>query len=287
MKPMKTDLRQALNSNRLVLTAECLPPRSGGADAVKRLAGALPPNLDAVVVADNPDEIHGSALACAALLVQEGREAVLTVSTRDRNRIALESDALGASALGVGAILCLSGNHQSLGVCPQAAGAYDIDSIQLAQALKHLDDADLLVGAVAHPSQKPLELNLLRLKKKVAAGVDFVICEPVFDLASFTSWMEAVRAAGLDKRTAIIASVLPITSVEQAESLQQRQTYGRLDEAVVARLRAASDPAKEGMAIATGVAAQLKTVPGLRGIHVLSGGSEALVAEVLKTAGLA
>jgi 5,10-methylenetetrahydrofolate reductase len=287
MKPMKTDLRRALTSDRLVLTAECLPPRSGGADAVRRLAAVLPPNLDAVVVADNPDEIHGSALACAALLVQEGREAVLTMSTRDRNRIALESDALGASALGIGAILCLSGNHQSLGVCPQAAGANDIDSIQFAQAVKHLDDAGLLVGAVAHPYQQPLELNLLRLKKKIAAGADFVISEPVFDLATFAAWMEAVRTAGLDKRTAIIASVLPITSVEQAERLQQRQAYGRLDEAVVARLRAASDPAKEGMAMATGVAAQLKTVPGLRGIHVLSGGSEALAAEVLKTAGLA
>jgi methylenetetrahydrofolate reductase (NADPH) len=174
MKPMKTDLRQALKSDRLVLTAECLPPRSGGADAVKRLASVLPPNLDAVVVADNPDEIHGSALACAALLVGEGRETVLTMSTRDRNRIALESDALGASALGIGAILCLSGNHQSLGVCPQAAGANDIDSIQLLQALKHLDDSNLLVGAVAHPYQQPLELNLLRLKKKVSAGADFV-----------------------------------------------------------------------------------------------------------------
>lgn len=286
MKPMKTDLRQALTSDRLVLTAECLPPRSGGADAVERLASVLPPNLDAVVVADNPDEIHGSALACAALLVREGRAAVLTMSTRDRNRIALESDALGASALGISAILCLSGNHQSLGVCPQAAGANDIDSIQLAQALKHLEDSNLLVGAVVHPYQQPLELNLIRLKKKVAAGADFVFSEPVFDLATFTPWMDAVRAAGLDKRTAIIASVLPLTSVEQAESMQQRQTYGRLDETVIARLRAASDPAKEGLAIAAGVAAQLKTVAGIRGIHVLSGGNEALAAEVLKTAGL-
>ena len=89
-----------------------------------------------MVVADNPDEIHGSALACAALLAGEGREAVLTMVTRDRNRIALESDALGASALGIGGILCLSGNHQSLGVCPQAAAANDIDSMQLEQIVE-------------------------------------------------------------------------------------------------------------------------------------------------------
>ena len=246
----------------------------------------LAPGLDAVVVADNPDEIHGSALACAALLAREGREAVLSMTTRDRNRIALESDALGASALGIGAILCLSGNHQSLGVCPQAAGANDIDSIQLTQALKGLNLPELLVGAVAHPYQQPLELNLLRLKKKIAAGVDFLLTQAVFDLAGFTLWMDSVRAAGLDERAAIIASVLPLTSVDKAESLRQRQTYGPLDEAVVTRLGKASDAAQEGLAIAAEMAAQLKTVPGVRGIHILSGGAEALAGGVIDAAEL-
>src|SRR5665647_2144932 len=97
MTTTKTSFAQALTSGRLVLTAECLPPRTGGAEAVKKLSTVLAPGLDAVVVADNPDEIHGSALACAALLAGEGREAVVTMTTRDRNRIALESDALGAS----------------------------------------------------------------------------------------------------------------------------------------------------------------------------------------------
>ena len=287
MTPMKTKFGQALTSGRLVITAECLPPRTGGAEAVKKLSTVLPPSLDAVVVADNPDEIHGSALACAALLAREGREAVLSMVTRDRNRIALESDALGASALDIGAILCLSGNHQSLGVCPQAAGANDIDSIQLAQALKSLDLPEMLVGAVAHPYQQPLELNLLRLKKKIAAGVDFLLTQPVFDLAGFTLWMDAVRAAGLDERAAIIASVLPLTSVDKAEALRQRQTYGPLDEAVIVRLGMASDAAKEGLAMAAEIAAQLKTVPGVRGIHILSGGCEALANGVIEAAGLA
>jgi methylenetetrahydrofolate reductase (NADPH) len=286
MTPTKTRFAQALTSGRLVLTAECLPPRSGGAEAIKRLSAALSPSLDAVVVADNPDEIHGSALACAAVLAREGREVVLSMATRDRNRIALESDALGASALGIGAILCLSGNHQSLGVCPQAAAANDIDSIQLTQALKGLDLPDLLVGAVAHPFQQPLELNLLRLKKKIAAGADFLLTQPVFDLAAFTLWMDAVRAAGLDKKAAIIASVLPLTSVDKAESLRQRQTYGPLDEAVVARLGKASDAAKEGLAMAAEMADQLKTVPGVRGIHILSGGCEAVIGELIEAAGL-
>ncbi len=154
----KTKLAQALASGRLAITAECLPPRSGDAAAVKKLSAALPPGLDAVVVADNPDEIHGSALACAAILAAEGHATVLSMVTRDRNRIALESDALGAMALGVDAILCLSGDHQSLGACPQAAGVYDIDSVQFAQALNRMrregsieSAAGWLVGAAAHP----------------------------------------------------------------------------------------------------------------------------------------
>lgn len=286
MKPMKTSLRQALTSGRLVLTAECLPPRKGGAAAVQELSTLLPAALDAVVVADNPDGIYGSALACAALLAGEGRETVVSMTTRDRNRIALESDALGASFLGVGAVLCLSGNHQSLGVCPQAAGAGDVDSIQLTQALKALDVPDMLLGAVAHPYLQPLELNLLRLRKKIAAGADFLLTQPVFDLPGFNRWLDSVRAAGLDERAAIVASVLPLTSLERAESLRRQQTYGPLDEAVLARLGNASDPAKEGLALAVEVAAQLKTVPGLRGIHILSGGYEAVAGQVLDAAGL-
>jgi methylenetetrahydrofolate reductase (NADPH) len=287
MTTAKSKLGQALTSGRLVLTAECLPPRNGGPEAVRQLSAALPPELDAVVVADNPDGIHGSALACAALLAREGRDTVLSMVTRDRNRIALESNALGAASLGIGGILCLSGNHQSLGVCPQAAGVYDIDSIQFTQMLKGWSFDGLLVGAVAHPYQQPLELNLLRLKKKVAAGADFLLTEAVFDLAGFTRWMDAVREMGLNNKTAIIASVLPLASVEKAEVLRRRQTCGPLDEAVITRLAKASDPAVEGVAMASAMAAQLKTIPGVRGIHILSGGCESLAARVIEAAGLA
>jgi len=287
MRPMKTDLLQVLNSDRLVLTAQCAPPRTGGPEAVTKLSSVLPPRLDAVIVADNPDEIHGSALACAALLAREGRTTVLTMSTRDRNRIALESDALGAAALGIDAILCVGGYHQSLGAGPGVAGANDMDSIQLTQTLTALDLPGLAIGAVAHPHQQPLELNMLRLRKKIAAGARFLVTQSVFDLAAFTLWMDAVRATGLDKQAAIIASVLPLTSIDKAESLRQRQTYGPLDEAIVARLTASADPAKEGLAMVVEIVGRLKAVPGVRGIHILSGGSEAVAGEVIQAAGLA
>jgi methylenetetrahydrofolate reductase (NADPH) len=205
--------------------------------------------------------------------------------------MALESDAQGAAALGVEAIFCLSGDHQSLGACPQAAGVYDIDSIQFTQVLKRLMREgplpELPIGAAAHPYQRPLELNLLRLRKKVAAGADFLLTQAVFDLAGFTQWMDAVRAAGLDRQVAIIASVLPLTSVEQARVLGRRRTYGPVPESVIARLSGASDPAREGIAIAVEMAGRLKAIPGVRGIHILSGGCESAAATVIGEAGLA
>jgi methylenetetrahydrofolate reductase (NADPH) len=290
---------RTLASGRLALTAECLPLGSFAPDALKKLSDELPSGLDAVVVPDNPDEIRGSSLACAALLAAEGRESVLSLATRDRNRIALESDALGAAALGIRAILCLSGNHQSSGGSPQAAGAYDIDSIQLTQAVKNMtrdgvglngrrldSRPDLTLGAIAHPYLRPLDLNMLRLRKKISSGVDFLLTEAVFDLSGFTLWMDLVRAAGMDKQVAIIASVLPVAGVERARGLQKRRTYGPIPEEVIARLEKASDPVREGVSMAAEMAAGLKSVPGVRGIHILSGGCESLAAKVIKEAGL-
>jgi methylenetetrahydrofolate reductase (NADPH) len=296
----KSKLAEKLKTGRPVVTAECLPPRGADAEAVKKMAAALPQGLDAVVVADNPEEVRGSATACAAILVGEGREPVLSLVTRDRNRIALESDVLGASLLGVRNFLCLSGDHQAVGVSPQAAGAYDIDSVQFALALKAMVEAgvgfdgrkidpapQLFVGVVAHPYLRPMELNLIRLKKKVAAGAAFLLTQAVFDLAGFAEWLEAVRAAGLDKQAAIIASVMPLPSVERAKDMQAKKTYGPVGDDVVQRLAKAADPAAESVAIAAEIAAKLKSMPGVRGIHVLCGGCEALAAGVVKEAGLA
>lgn len=300
MMKLNSKLSLALASGRPVITVECLPPYGGDAAAVKALSAALPVRADAVVVADNPGGIRGSALACAAILAAEGRQAVLSMVTRDRNRIALQSDALGAAALGVDAILCLSGDHQSLGVCPQAASVYDIDSIQFAQALKRMNEEGLgfnghkldplpgfAIGAVAHPYQKPAELGLLRLRKKVAAGADFLLTQAVFDLTDFARWMDAVREAGIDKRVAIVAGVLPLESAEKAKEIARLGTYGPVPKSVIGRIGNSSNPAQEGVAIAAEVARQLISIPGVRGIHILSGGCESMASAVIERAGLA
>jgi len=293
-------LAQTLNSGRLVLTAACFSPRGSDAEAVKAIASVLPPKLDALVVADNPDAIRGSALSSAILLSKEtGASVVLSMATRDRNRIALMSDALGAAALNIAGILCVTGNHQSLGICPQASAANDLDSVQFTQALKRMvlygsgmngkelePKLNLQIGATAHPYMRPMGLNLLRLKKKVVVGADFLMTQAVFNLDGFSEWMDSVRAADLDKRTAIIPSVLVLNSVEKARELQRCQTYGPISDAVVDRIAAAADPAAEGVTIAAEIAGQLKDIPGVRGINVLCGGCESLAGEVIARAGI-
>ena len=275
------------------MTVECVPPKGAARDAVARFAAALPSGVDAVIVADNHEQITASALACAAVLVAAGVEPVLTMLTRDRNRIALQSDALGAAMLGVGNVLCLSGDHQSLGVGPEAAGAYDIDSVQLVQALAALcshcrlldvrlvePKPSLFIGAAAHPGLKPLELGMIGLRKKVEAGTQFLVTSPVFDEAAFREWMVALRAAGIDSRAPIIATVYPLTSAEQAESLRG------VPNETVERLRNADDSVQEGIAIAAEIASKLRDIDGVRGIHVMSGDSETAAAQVIRQAGI-
>ena len=291
---------RALDSGRLVVTAECLPPRGSDSDAIRKFSDSLPKNLDAVVVADNPDAIRSSAISTALLMRKYGHDSViLGMTTRDRNRLALMSDALGAAALGISAILCVSGNHQSIDICPQAGAANDLDSIQLIQALKDMilhgsglggnmlePKPNLQVGALAHPYMLPLELNLLRTRKKILAGADFLITQAVFDFDAFEVWMETIRTAGFDKRVAIIPSVMPMTDPLTAKDLKRRGVYGPIPDEVIKKMEKATDPKEAGLQIASETAAKLKGVSGVRGIHIINSGQAPLVAEVLDRAGI-
>jgi methylenetetrahydrofolate reductase (NADPH) len=291
---------QALISGKSLVMAQCLPPAGTDTEALQVLARTLPSSLDAVVVADNPDKIRSSAFSAAVYLNKAlGTNIVLSMSTRDRNRLALMSDALGAAALDIAAVLCVSGNHQSLGLCAQAASANDLDSIQFTQALKKMvlygsgmsgkdftTEIKLQIGATAHPYLRPMDINIFRIKKKVAVGADFLLTQAVFDRKGFGEWLDEVRALGLDKRTAIIAGVLPLPNVEKARELQQSRIYGPIPDEVIARIGKAEDPTKEGVVIAAEIAAELKTLPGIRGINILCGGYESLAQDVIQQAKL-
>jgi methylenetetrahydrofolate reductase (NADPH) len=293
-------LSEKLSTGTSALLAGCLPPGTADAASVKRLAACFPAALDGVVVADNPSKVRGSALACAALLASEKIEPMLSLITRDRNRVALESDVLGAAALGVRGFFCLTGVHQSLGAAPAAAGAFDIDSTQLCQALSNMTskgvdfDGNKLaatpsfgVGAAAHPYLAPIELSILQMRKKIAAGAQILLTDPIFDVAGFETWMKAVRAAGLDQKAPIIASVLPLASAAQAEFLRARSGFSPIGDDVVTRLRNSGDAAAAGIAVVAEVVARVKAIPGVRGIHIISEGCEQLVPRIIQEARLA
>jgi len=296
---LSNQLTEAWKAGKTVVTAECRPAGDGGREGAARLSASLPESLDAVVVADNPDETRGSAMATAAILAGLGRNVLLTMTTRDRNRVALEGDALGAASLGVAGLLCVSGDHQSLGICPAAASAYDIDSIQLTDAVRRMVDESvgfdgrkmasapkLMLAATAQPYLQPAELSMIRLRKKIASGAQVLLTQAVFDVAGFKQWLSSVTAAGLDKQVKIIASVLPLTSADQARKMQAHGTYGPVSEQVVARIAGAADARAEGAAICSEVAAALKGLAGLAGIHILCGGCEDLAAAIISKAGL-
>jgi methylenetetrahydrofolate reductase (NADPH) len=201
MSTQATGLQERIASGKTILLAEIHPPR--GADptplraAAKRYAG----KVHAVGVSDNRDRVAMSALAAASLLSAEGLEPILHVTTRDRNRIALVSEALGAQALGIRNLLCTSGTHQTLGSCRAARNVYDIDAVQLLQTYAHLaSDCGLLgesglegagpfcLGAVASPDADPPALQTLRFAKKTRAGARFLVTQPVYDLDRFEAW---------------------------------------------------------------------------------------------------
>jgi len=295
MKP-DSKLRAKISGSEFVFTAEYLPVAGTG---LAMDPGVFGSGVTAVNAADNHYGVSMSSLAACLALAKAGIEPVLQMITRDRNRIALQSDLLGAAYLGVRNVLCLTGFHQALIGCSESSNVFDVDSIQLIDIVKRMNGGELLdgtkiqgdfamlIGAAANPDLKPVELNILRLGKKIAAGADFIQTQAVFDVDGFKLWLEAVRDAGLADRTAILAGVMPLRSAAQAEELAAAHTDFIIPETVVNRLKAAGDAGaqeKEGVRIAAEIIKGLKGLPGLKGVHILSGGNESKVGELLAAA---
>jgi methylenetetrahydrofolate reductase (NADPH) len=260
----------------------------------------LKSSCDAINVTDNQAAVvRMSSLAGCILLKETGAEPVLQMVVRDRNRLALQSDILGAAALGIRNVLCLAGDHQRLGNHPTAAGAYDIDPIQLIQMIKTLRDdhrvesgetisgeVPLYIGTVAHPFADPLELHMITLAKKIRAGADFIQTQAIYELPRFIAWMDKVREQGLHEKAHILASVLPIKSVEMARRMRSGVPGMRLPDELVQRIERAADAKAEGIRICVETIEQLKRVPGVHGIHIMAVASEDAVPGIVKQAGL-
>lgn len=301
---MKLDGRFAncINKGDFIVTAEYQPRAGTLGAASEAIVKALNGRIQAVNVADNLNGIAASSLAGSLALSRSGLEPVYQLVTRDRNRIALQSDLLGAASLGIKNVLSLSGYHQTLTGCPESANVYDIDSIQLLAAVTRMCDEGVLLdgtkieggfamlaGAVANPYLKPMELNILRLAKKVEAGARFIQTQAVFDAQGFSEWLDAARAEGITERTAILAGVLPLADAAQAEKLRETHTDFQIPDQIISRMRAGGDQGaqqKEGLAIGAEIIREIKNMDGVRGVHILSGSKETSVPELLAASGL-
>ncbi|MFC1928077.1 methylenetetrahydrofolate reductase [Chloroflexota bacterium] len=295
-----TNLEKVLESGSFAVTAEAGPPKGTSARVLERKGELLRSCCDAVNVTDNQTAIvRMSSLAGCMLLKQQGVDPVMQMVTRDRNRIALQSDVLGAIALGIGNILCLSGDHQKFGNHPTAKGVFDVDSIQWIQALKNMRDekkflcgeevsgeVPLLIGAAENPYADPFEYRVARLAKKVKAGADFIQTQAVYDVARFKKWMEIVTDRDLENQVHILAGVIPIRSAGMARYMRDYVSGVSVPDALVTRMEEAASAKEEGVRIILEIIEQLKEIPGVHGIHIMAVGWEDIVPEIVEKAGL-
>lgn len=295
-----TNLEKILESGRFAVTAEAGPPKGTSAAVMQKKAETLRNCCDAANVTDNQTAIvRMSSLAGCVLMKQTGVDPVMQIVCRDRNRIAIQSDVLGAVALGIGNILCLSGDHQMFGNHPTAKNVFDIDSIQLIQLLKTMRDekkflcgddisgeVPLFIGAAANPYADPFEFRVARLAKKVKAGAEFIQTQAVYDLDKFAKWMEMVVDKGLDKQTHILAGVIPIKSAGMARYMRDYVSGVTVPDKIVTRMEQAQDAKAEGRKIAVEIIERVKEIPGIHGVHIMAVGWEDIVPEIVEQAGL-
>ena len=295
-----SNLERVLTSGRFAVTAEAGPPKGSSAEVLRRKAALLRDCCDALNVTDNQTAVVRMASLAGSILVREsGAEPVLQMVVRDRNRLALQSDVLGAAALGIRNVLCLSGDHQRLGNHPGAKGVYDIDSVNLIRMIRNMRDehrflngeefggeVPLYIGAAANPFADPFELRVARLAKKINAGADFIQTQAVFELPRFLSWMSQVRDQGLDDRVHILAGVLPMKSAKMAERMRDGISGLRVPDELVQRMAAAPDGREEGIKICLETIEQLRAVKGVHGVHIMAVAGEEVVPRIVAEAGL-
>jgi methylenetetrahydrofolate reductase (NADPH) len=266
--------------------------------AAKSYAG----KVHALGITDNRDRVSMSALAAASLAAAEGIEPILHVTTRDRNRIALVSEALGAQALGIRNLLCTSGSHQTLGPFRTSKNVYDVDPIQLLQTYAGLaGDCSLVgeggiggagpfcLGAVAAPDADPLELQIPRLVKKAKAGAKFLITQPVYDLERFDAWWREVMRRGIHEQVAVLAGIQPLCDGALTDVQAGKRPAPRVPQAVLDRITSIGSPADQRAAaieIAVEMIGRLSTVAGLRGFSVSADGDHEAALEILAKSGL-
>ncbi len=295
-------LEKILAAGHLAVTSECGPPRGTDPEVIVKKANLIKDHVDAINITDNQTSVtRMSSLAACIHLKLLGLEPVLQMVTRDRNRIALQSDILGAASFDIHNILCLSGDHQSFGDCPQGQNVHDLDSMQLLQTVRHMRDEgkflggdeikrppQMFAGAAANPFADPFEIRVPRLAKKIAAGAEFIQTQCIYNLDKFEEWMRLARERGLLEKVSILAGLTPMKSAGMARYMKKRVPGMDVPDELIKRL--ADTPkekqAQEGIDVCVESIQRLKEVEGIRGFHVMAIEWEEKVPEIVERGGL-
>jgi methylenetetrahydrofolate reductase (NADPH) len=302
MSQKKSNLKAILEAGKFAVTAEAGPPRGAKPEVMREKAKILKGCVDACNVTDNQTSVvRMCSMAACKILQEEGLESVMQMVCRDRNRIAAQSDILGAASLGISNLLCLTGDHQCFGDHPQAKNVFDLDSIQLLQIAKQMRDEskfaggkdvdgkpELFIGAAANPFADPFKIQVPRLAKKVAAGAQFIQTQCVFNIEKFAEWMKGVRDRGLHEKTYIMAGITPIKSQGMAEYMATKVAGMDVPAEIIERIKGVEKKKQkqEGIKIAVESIQKLKAIKGVRGIHIMAIEWEDAVPEIMQQAKL-
>jgi 5,10-methylenetetrahydrofolate reductase len=309
-----SNLEKVLRAGHFAVTGELGPPQSADAAVIARKAAILKGYVDAVNITDNQTAVvRMSSIGAGVLVIQAGLEPIIQMTCRDRNRIAMQSDLLGAYALGMRNLLCLTGDHQSFGNHPTSKNVFDLDSMQLLQMVCGLRDQKkflcgeeikgqeprFFIGAASNPFADPFDFRPYRLGKKAAAGADFIQTQLIYNVPRFAEFMERARKLGLTERLFILAGVGPIKTAGAARYMRDKVPGMDVPNEVVERMvrvvadipkedkKARADTwRKEGIQICVDIIQQVRQLPGVVGIHIMSIEWEEAVPEIVKMAGL-
>jgi methylenetetrahydrofolate reductase (NADPH) len=278
-------LEKILRAGHFAFTGELGPPRGANVEHVRKKAKPLVGNVDMVSITDNQNaKVHMASWAAAVIAIKEGLEPNYQLTCRDRNRLAMQADILGAYAMGVHNILCLSGDHQQFGDHPQAKGVFDIDSTQLIAMVKKMRDEGkfqgganidtppkLFIGGATNPFAKPLEWRVHRLAKKVTAGVDYIQTQCIFNMERMRTWVKEANDMGVTENVYILAGVTPMKSIGMAKYMASKVPGMDVPDEIIKRLQGVEKKkvADEGINIACEMIEEFKEMKGVAGVHLM------------------
>lgn len=298
-----SNVEQLLSQGHFVVCGEMSPPQGADKASILKKCGYFRDVVDAVNLTDNQTAIvRMSSVMSSVFALEGGVEPIMQMTCRDRNRLAQQSDILGAYAAGVRNVLCLTGDYMSFGNHPGAKGVFDLDSIQLIKTLadmnagKFMSGEDIkpppgmFIGAAANPFAEPFDLRIIRLGKKIAAGANFIQTQPVFDFPRFERWMSAVRDEGYCEQAYILAGVMPVRSVRALLHMRDNVPGSCIADEYIKRMQSVAESKEESAAMGTAMAIEmiqrLQQIPGVKGVHIMPVMWESITPTLVEGAGL-